>query len=213
MGKTTEDPDIIMSAKGVNGTLYLLPGRIRIAAGGCWLSPPTDWLVTRRLRSGRTHPSSGRSRDLTNATSSFAFIGGTEGKKGRRFQATQDENTIMFNSGQAKAFEAIKKAVEAEIYAPTDPQPVPASSTWTIWRNWPTSATKASSRTKSSPPRRSNFSASSRLPRGCIVRASLVRGYAESGVGENIPPPGFAALYGRVARLTSPSRRGLGGLP
>ncbi len=127
MGKKTEDPDIIMSAKGVNGTLYLLPGRIRIGRRGVLAFATHGLAGDKEIAIRQISSVQWKKPGLTNGYIQFAFIGGTEGKKAV-FQATQDENTIMFNSGQAKAFEAIKKAVEAEIYAPTDPQPVPASS-------------------------------------------------------------------------------------
>ena len=51
---------------------------------------------------------------LTNGYIQFAFIGGQEAK-GALFQATQDENTIMFTKGQQASFEKVKEIIEKKI--------------------------------------------------------------------------------------------------
>ena len=48
---------------------------------------------------------------LTNGYIQFAFLGGHE-SKGGLFNAVQDENTVMFNSKQQRAFESIKSEVD-----------------------------------------------------------------------------------------------------
>lgn len=51
---------------------------------------------------------------LVNGYIQFAFLGGQEAKGGI-YQATQDENTIMFNMSQQKDFEHAKKLIEEQM--------------------------------------------------------------------------------------------------
>jgi hypothetical protein len=48
---------------------------------------------------------------LTNGYIQFAFAGGREAKRGI-FEATQDENTVMFKASQQAAFLAIRSEIE-----------------------------------------------------------------------------------------------------
>lgn len=53
---------------------------------------------------------------LTNGYIQFAFLGGQETKNGI-WDATQDENTVMFKQNQQDAVEAIKSAIEQRLIA------------------------------------------------------------------------------------------------
>jgi hypothetical protein len=105
----------IKTAKGVNGQLLLYKNRVRIERKGV-LSFLTQGLkgqkdvFIKQISSIQFKPAG----LLTNGYIQFAFLGGTE-NKGGLFNATQDENTIMFNKGQQKVFEEIKEMLNNQL--------------------------------------------------------------------------------------------------
>jgi hypothetical protein len=106
---------VLMEAKGVNGQLELLETKIRIKRKGV-LAFMTQGLkgdkeILIKQISSIQFKKAGM---LTNGYLQFAFIGGQEAK-GALFQATQDENTIIFTTGQQASFEKIKEAIEKKI--------------------------------------------------------------------------------------------------
>lgn len=106
---------VLMEAKGVNGQLELLENKIRIKRKGV-LAFMTQGLkgdkeILIKQISSIQFKKAGM---LTNGYIQFAFIGGQEAK-GTFFQATKDENTIMFKTGQQVSFEKIKEAIEKKI--------------------------------------------------------------------------------------------------
>ena len=111
---------ILKQAKGINGQLELLEDRIRITRKGV-----TSFLI---------FPFRGEKeifiKDIssihfkkaglmTNGFIQFSFFGGTEAKGGL-FQATREENTIMFRKSQQKVFEEIKEMVEEKTKEPKE---------------------------------------------------------------------------------------------
>jgi hypothetical protein len=50
---------------------------------------------------------------MTNGYIQFGFFGGTEAKGGL-FQATRDENSVMFTAAQHNTFQRIKSAIEEQ---------------------------------------------------------------------------------------------------
>jgi hypothetical protein len=109
--------DVIRSAKGVNGQLELLDGRIRIVRKGV-LSFLTQGLKGDKeiAISAITSIQWRKAGLLTNGYIQFGFFGGLEAKGGI-FQATEDENTIMFNQGRQAEFEAIRNELQRVINA------------------------------------------------------------------------------------------------
>ena len=107
-----------MEAKGINGQIELLDDKIRIKRKG-FLSFATQGFKGDKdiLISSISSIQFKRAGLLTNGYIQFAFMGGREAKGGV-LQATQDENTVMFKSGQQKAFDAIKQAIEEKMAAP-----------------------------------------------------------------------------------------------
>ena len=109
--------DVIRSAKGVNGQLELLDGRIRIVRKGV-LSFLTQGLKGDKeiAISSITSIQWRKAGLLTNGYIQFGFFGGSEAKRGI-FQATEDENSIMFNQGRQAEFEAIRNELQRVINA------------------------------------------------------------------------------------------------
>lgn len=104
--------EILKKAKGVNGQLELLKNKIIIKRKGS-LSFLTQGLkgdkeIQIKQISSIQLKSAGK---LTNGYIQFSFIGGQE-TKGGMFNATRDENSIMFKSKQEKKFVEIKNMIE-----------------------------------------------------------------------------------------------------
>jgi hypothetical protein len=106
---------VLMEAKGVNGQLELLEDKIRIKRKGVsafilhGLRGDKEILI-KRISSIQFK----KVGMLTNGYIQFSFLGGKEAKGGI-FEATQDENTIMFTRNQQDSFEKIKEAIEKKI--------------------------------------------------------------------------------------------------
>ncbi|CAM4019446.1 DUF4429 domain-containing protein [Mesobacillus zeae] len=104
-----------MEAKGVNGQLELVGNKIIIKRKGM-LAKMTQGLkgdkeIQIKQISSMQIKKAGA---LTNGYIQFTFSGGKE-NKGGLFDATKDENTIMFNKKQMPDFLTLKEAVEAKI--------------------------------------------------------------------------------------------------
>ena len=113
------DEKILKSAKGVNGTLELLENRVRIKRKGALslmlhgLKGDKEILI-KQISSIQFKKAS----NFTNGYIQFAFLGGTEAHGGL-LQATQDENTVVFNKWQMSAFEEIKSILEEKMVEST----------------------------------------------------------------------------------------------
>jgi len=110
-----------LQAKGVNGQIELFANKVRIRRKGV-LGFLTQGLKGDKeiMISSITSVQFKKAGMLTNGYIQFAFMGGKEAKGGI-FQATQDENTVMFNTKQQPDFERIKEEVEKRIQAKTIP--------------------------------------------------------------------------------------------
>jgi len=107
--------EILKKAKGVNGQLELLKNKIVIKRKGS-LSFLTQGLkgnkeIQIKQISSIQLKSAGA---LTNGYIQFSFIGGQE-TKGGIFNATRDENSIMFKSKQEENFIEIKNMIEEKL--------------------------------------------------------------------------------------------------
>ena len=104
-----------MSVKGVNGQIELLPNKVRIKRKGAMgfltqgLKGDKEILIS-QISSIQFKKATG----FTNGYIQFAFIGGQEAKGGL-FQATQDENTVMFNTFHKEEFQELKEAIEQKL--------------------------------------------------------------------------------------------------
>ncbi len=119
--------NILISAKGVNGQLELLENKIRIKRKGLM------GLATQGLKGDKeifikqiSSVQFKKAGMMTNGYIQFAFIGGQEAKGGI-FQATKDENSIMFKAKHQRDFEAIKAAIEEKLFS-DQPSQAPAIS-------------------------------------------------------------------------------------
>ena len=118
---------VLLEAKGVNGQLALLEGRVRLSKKGVL------GFLTQGLKGDKEIAISSissiqwkKASGLTNGYIQFAFQGGAEAKGGL-LQATKDENTVMFRKAQQPKFEAIRDEVQRRIAS--GPGPTNASST------------------------------------------------------------------------------------
>lgn len=109
------------SAKGVNGQIELYSNKVCIRRKGV-LGFMTQGLKGDKniMISTITSVQFKKASMLTNGFIQFAFMGGQEAKGGI-FQATKDENTVMFNTKQQSDFEKIKEEVEKRIQAGGSP--------------------------------------------------------------------------------------------
>jgi len=109
---------ILKEAKGVNGQLELMESKIRIKRKGAisllaqGLKGEKEILI-KQISSIQFK----KAGNLTNGYIQFAFLGGQEAK-GSLFQATKDENTIMFKKSQQPDFEEIKSMIETRMAEP-----------------------------------------------------------------------------------------------
>lgn len=118
-------PMATLTAKGRNGQLTLLDGRIRISRKGVL------GLMTQGLKGDKeiqiTSISSiqwKKAGAVVNGYIQFAFMGGQEAKGGM-FQGATDENTVVFTKKQQPRFEAIRDEVQRLMNAPAQASAVP----------------------------------------------------------------------------------------
>ncbi|SFC51909.1 DUF4429 domain-containing protein [Bacillus sp. UNCCL81] len=117
-----------MNANGVNGQLEINGNKIVIKRKGM-LAKMTQGLkgdkeiLIKQISSIQFKPAG----SLTNGYIQFAFSGGKE-NKGGLFDATKDENSIMFNKKQQKEFEAIKALIEEKLEEFHNPAPAATQS-------------------------------------------------------------------------------------
>lgn len=117
-----------MEAKGVNGQLELAGNKIIIKRKGM-LAKMTQGLkgdkeiLVKQISSIQFK----KAGSLTNGYIQFAFSGGKE-DQGGLFDATKDENTVMFNKKQMPDFEKLKQAVEQKIEELSNHSSSPATS-------------------------------------------------------------------------------------
>lgn len=117
-GRKEEDgmETVVMEAKGINGQLELLDSMVRIRRKGVLAVMLMGLKGDKEIMLRQISSIQFKKAGLTNGYIQFAFLGGQEAKGGA-WQATSDENTVMFTSGQQPAFERIKAAIEQRLAA------------------------------------------------------------------------------------------------
>lgn len=107
-----EQAGVLMIARGSNGQLELLENKIRIRRQGY------ESLVLHGFKGDKEiflkHITSVQMLNNPGGYIQFTFMGGQEAKLGA-WQATTDENTVMFEASQAEDFKRIKEAIEARV--------------------------------------------------------------------------------------------------
>lgn len=117
---------VVLSAKGVNGQIDLFRDKIVIRRKGFrafmtqGLKGEKDIYLSRISSVQYKKPGL-----VTNGYLQFTFSGGKE-TKGGLFDATRDENTVMFTKAQQAAFGALKERIETGLNTPAA-QPVTSS--------------------------------------------------------------------------------------
>lgn len=106
---------VLKKAKGVNGQLELLENKLVIRRKGA-ISFITQGLKgDKEIQIKQISSIQLKSPSfVTNGYIQFGFLGGQE-TKGGLFNATKDENTIMFNKKQEDDFLEIKKIIEEKL--------------------------------------------------------------------------------------------------
>jgi len=105
----------VLEAKGVNGQIFFDGDTIRISRKGALAFMTQGLKGDKEIHVGQVSAVQFKKAGMaTNGYIQFSFLGGHETKSGL-FNATQDENTVMFNTGQAKQFQAIKDAVQSRM--------------------------------------------------------------------------------------------------
>jgi len=108
---------ILKGAKGVNGQLELLENKIRIKRMGA-LSLMTKGLKwDKEILINQISSIQFKNAGALGGYIQFAFLGDKEAKGGI-FQATRDENTILFSKAQQSDFEEIKSMIEKRMAEP-----------------------------------------------------------------------------------------------
>jgi len=109
--------NLILYAKGINGQIELYSNKVRIIRKGI-VGFLTQGLKGDKeiLISSITSIQFKKAGGLTNGYVQFAFMGGKDAKGGI-FQATHDENSVMFKPKQQPEFERIKEEIEKRIQA------------------------------------------------------------------------------------------------
>jgi len=106
---------VLLEAKGVNGQLQLLPTKIRIKRKGGMALWTQGLKGDKEIYIDQISSIQLKGSGVTSGYIQFSFLGGQE-TKGGVFNATQDENTVMFVKKHQREFEAIKQAVEQNLH-------------------------------------------------------------------------------------------------
>jgi len=126
LGHITADSEadgVVMRAKGTNGSLELLenPDKVRIVRKGAiafltqGVKGDKEILLSRASSIQFKKPST-----FTKGYIQIGFGGGNE-NKGGLFDATKDENTIMFADKHTSAFETVKAEIERRMHEASKP--------------------------------------------------------------------------------------------
>jgi hypothetical protein len=114
--------EAIRAARGVNGQLELHGDKVCIKRKGLMGFLTQGLKGDKEIRlSSISSIQFKKASALTNGYIQFAFMGGKEAKGGI-FQATKDENSVIFTQKQQAQFEYIKIKIEQLLNAPTAAQ-------------------------------------------------------------------------------------------
>ncbi|MGZ4848724.1 MAG: DUF4429 domain-containing protein [Halobacteriota archaeon] len=106
---------VLITAKGTNGQLELLPTKIRIRRKGMLALATQGIKGDKEIYIDQISSIQLKSSGVTSGYIQFSFLGGQETKRGL-FDATHDENTVRFVKKHQPEFEAIKRAVEQKLH-------------------------------------------------------------------------------------------------
>jgi hypothetical protein len=110
-----EAPDVLASAEGINGTLQVLPGRVRMRR------KKARGFMNRRRAGDKeflTHRISSiewsKATSLLDGYIHFSLRGEPEGKRSR-YGTSADENSIRFGKKHQRTFEEARTIIEREM--------------------------------------------------------------------------------------------------
>jgi hypothetical protein len=116
------------SANGVNGQVHIQGNKVLLTRKGL-LSKLSFGSSTKEILIKNITAIQMKDAGFTNGYIQFVYSGSSE-SKGRVFSASQDENSVVFNTWQKKDFHKIKKMIddrreeiENRMYQNTVPQP------------------------------------------------------------------------------------------
>lgn len=104
----------IITARGQNGQLEVYEDKITIRRKGFLGLVLHGFKGDKDIRIDSISSIQFKPAGFTNGYIQFAFMGGVEAKRGV-WQATQDENTVMFTGGQQFRFERAKSVIEEKM--------------------------------------------------------------------------------------------------
>jgi len=109
--------DVLKAAKGRNGTLELLQGKVRIRREGFGNLMLFGLKGDKEIRISQIGSIQfRRPGPILSGYIQFTFLGGTEAQGGQ-WQAGTDENSVVFDKTQQPDFEEMKSLIEAQIAA------------------------------------------------------------------------------------------------
>ena len=107
--------DPLKIAKGINGQLELFENKIIIKRKGIMAFATQGLKGNKEIFINQISSTQlKKAGNFTNGYIQFAFLGGQE-SKGGLFNATMDENTVMFRKNKNQEFEEIKEMIEKKI--------------------------------------------------------------------------------------------------
>jgi hypothetical protein len=113
----------LIEAVGVNGSMQLFENKVKILRRGFLAFASQGLKGEKEIWLHQISSLQMKMPGMVNGYLQIAFLGGQENKAGV-FDATQDENTVMFSAAQTPQFIAIKKAIEDRIMAQRQPQAI-----------------------------------------------------------------------------------------
>jgi hypothetical protein len=117
----------LMEAVGVNGSLQLFENKVKIIRRGFLAFASQGLKGDKEIMIHQISSLQMKMPGFVNGYLQIAFLGGQENKAGV-FDATNDENTIMFSASQQASFIQIKKEIENKIVAQRQPQMIVSAS-------------------------------------------------------------------------------------
>ena len=116
----------LLQAPGMGGQLAVFNDKVVISRRGVLGLVNHGLKGDKEIRISQISSIQFKKAGIVNGYIQFAFLGGREAKGGA-FQATQDENTVMFTTTQQEAFIEAKALIEELMAKSSAPAPVVSS--------------------------------------------------------------------------------------
>jgi hypothetical protein len=132
-------PNEIARAEGLHGCVVVLPSKVVIQrSGGIGSVIFHGFKGDKELYINKISSIQLKKAGFLNGYIQFEVSGGSSSQKGI-FGATDDENTLMFNTSQAAAINHVKEVIEGimeQLHSPSPTSPMPVSSPAQQLKEW-----------------------------------------------------------------------------